>query len=74
VWRFGIGALGAAFGIAGVLAGVAVLLIHLSCLRCLDVPYIRIGTGKNRTVLRSRLTKQKYRDPAMRTEDKKNQK
>ena len=74
VWRFGIGVLGAIFGIAGVLAGAAVLLFHLSCLRCLDVPYIRISSGKNRSILRRRLARQKYRDPAMKPEDKKNQK
>ena len=74
IWRFGIGILAAFIGMAGVLTGVAVLLIHLSCLRCLDVPYIRVSRGKNRGILRSRLMKQKYRDPAMKPEDKKNQK
>ena len=74
IWRFGIGAMGAVFGVAGVLAGAAILLIHLCCLRCLDVPYIRISRGRNRAVLRSRLVKQKYRDPAMKPVDKKNQK
>ena len=74
VWRFGIGALGAAFGIAGVLGGIAVLLIHLSCLRCLDIPYIRIRHGKNRGILRKRLRSQKYRDPALKPKDKRNQK
>ena len=61
-------------GPAGVMAGIAALLIHLSCLRCLDVPYIRIRIGKNRSVLRRRLLHQKYRDPAMKPVDKKNQK
>lgn len=74
VWRFGIGVLGAFLGIAGVLAGTAVLLIHLCCLRCLDVPYIRISGGKNRGILRRRLVNQKYRDSAMKPKDRKNQK
>ena len=74
VWRFGFGVLGSLLGLGGVLAGCAFLLLHLCCLRCLDVPYIRIGKGKNRGLLRARLEKQKYRDPAMKTEDKKNQK
>ena len=74
VWRFGIGALGAVLGIGGVLGGVAVLLIHLGSLRCLDVAYIRIHHGKNRGILRKRLNRQKYRDPAMKPKDKRNQK
>ena len=74
VWRFGIGVLGAVLGIGGVLGGVAVLLIHLGSLRCLDVAYIRIRHGKNRGILRKRLNRQKYRDPAMKPQDKRNQK
>ena len=74
IWRFGFGILSAWLGLGGVLAGVAFLLLHLCSLRCLDVPYIRISKGKNRGVLRARLVKQKYRDPAMKPEDKKNQK
>ena len=74
VWRFGIAALGAAFGIWGVLGGVALLVVHLSTLKCLGVRYIRISRGSNRAVLRHRLKKQKYRDSAMNPKDKKNQK
>ena len=74
VWRFGIGVLGAVLGIGGVLGGVAVLLIHLGSLRCLDVAYIRIHHGKNRGILRKRLNRQKYRDPDMKPKDKRNQK
>ena len=74
VWRFGIGAMGASLGIWGVSIGVAILVIHLASLRCLGVPYIRITAGKNRGILRRRLVMQKYRDPAMKTEDKRNQK
>ena len=74
VWRFGIGILGAALGIGGVLGGVAILLIHLCSLKCLDVPYIRVRHGNNRGILRKRLYRQKYRDPAMKPWDKRNQK
>jgi spore germination protein KA len=74
VWRFGIGVLGAAFGIWGVLAGIGLLVLHLSTLKCLGVRYIRIPRGSKRAVLRHRLKKQKYRDAAMNTQDKKNQK
>lgn len=74
VWRFGIGVLGAAFGIWGVLLGVALLLLHLSTLKSLGVRYIRIPRGCKRAVLRHRLKTQKYRDSATKTVDKKNQK
>jgi len=74
VWRFGLTALGALFGIPGVAAGAAVLLIHLWSLKCLGVRYIRIRSSKNRMILRRRLKSQKFRDSAMNTEDKRNQK
>ena len=74
VWRFGIGALGAAFGIWGVLTGVGLLAVHLSTLKCLGVRYIRIPRGSNRAILRHRLKTQKYRDSALDPEDRRNQK
>lgn len=74
IWRFGIGILSAIGGMAGLLAGVAALMLHLCCLRCLDVPYIRIYKGSGRKILRSRLVHQKYRDPAMKPKDRRNQK
>ncbi len=74
IWRFGIGVLAAFFGMGGVLAGLGVLLLHLCCLRSLDVPYVRISRGRNKGILRTRLVKQKYRDPALHPEDQRNQK
>jgi len=74
IWRFGFGILGAAFGMYGVIGGLLLLIAHLCCLKCLGVPVIRVNRGENRVVLRHRLKKQKYRDPAMRTKDKRNQK
>lgn len=69
IWRFGIAMLAGVSGIYGVLAGVIILLIHLSGLRCLDVPYLAI-TG---SILRSRLVKNKYRSAALHPKDRRNQ-
>lgn len=74
IWRFGIGLLSALLGGWGIASGVAILLIHLAMLKCLDVPYLRFTTGKNRTILRYRLKNQKFRDETLRVEDTRNQK
>ena len=74
IWRFGFAGLAALFGLAGLIVGLAVLLIHLSTLRCMGAAYLRIRTARNRNVLRSRLKKQKYRDEKLFPKDKKNQK
>lgn len=73
IWRFGLGALSALLGVWGVLIGAAILLIHLAMLKCLDVPYLRFTTGKNRSILRYRLKNQKLRDESLRVEDSRNQ-
>ncbi len=74
IWRFLIGVLGALLGMPGVLAGVTVLLLHLLCLKCLGTPFLRIKLSENRGIGRTRLKYQKYRDPALKPEDEKNQK
>lgn len=74
VWRFAIGVLGALLGMVGVLTGVLTLALHLYCLKCLGVRYIRISSGKNRMLLRHRLNRQKYRDRALNPKDERNQK
>ncbi len=74
VWRFGIGVLGALFGMWGVLGGIVLLAGHLFSLKCLGVRYIKLKTAPNRMILRHRLKKQKYRDAAMDPKDKRNQK
>lgn len=74
VWRFGIGVLGALFGMPGVLVGIGLLGLHLFSLKCLGVRYIKIKTAPNRMILRHRLKNQKYRDTAMNPSDKRNQK
>ena len=70
VWRFGIAALAAISGIYGVLAGIAVLIIHLTGLRCLNVPYLA-HSGK---ILRYRLVKEKFRSDILNPQDRRNQK
>lgn len=74
VCRFAIGVLAAWFGLTGVAAGTLALLLHLWYLRSLGVPYLRITSGRNRTVLRSRLVRQKFRDRALSPQDERNQK
>lgn len=70
IWRFGIAVLAAFTGLYGVAAGLAVLLIHLSGLRCLGLPYLS-HTG---SFLRKRLTKQKFRSAKLNPKDRRNQK
>ena len=73
IWRFAIAALAAGLGGWGVAAGLVLLLIHLGNLKCLDVPYLRIQTGQNRSLLRYRLKNQKERNKDLRPEDNRNQ-
>jgi len=69
VWRFGIGALAAISGLYGVVAGVLILLIHLSSLRCLDVAFLS-HTG---ALVRPRLEKSKFRSLKLHPQDRRNQ-
>ena len=73
VCRFGLGALAAILGLPGIGIGAALLLVHLGCLRCLGVYYLKPVPG-NRGVLRRRLNRRKYRDLTLKPEDRKNQK
>ena len=70
VWRFGIAVLSAVGGLYGTAAGFLMLLIHLSGLRCLGVPYLA-RTGK---ILRRRLVKSKFRTEKLNPKDRRNQK
>ncbi len=69
LWRFAIAVLAAIGGLYGVVAGVLILLIHLSGLQCLGISYLA-RTGR---LLRSRLNKQKFRGKKLHPEDRRNQ-
>lgn len=69
IWRFGIAVLGGISGIYGVVAGFLILLIHLSGLRCLDIPYL----ARTGSILRRRLKSEKYRSEKLNPIDRRNQ-
>ena len=70
VWRFLIAVLSALAGLYGTLGGVLILLIHLSGLKCLGVPYLAY-TGK---LLRPRLKKDVFRQRKLNPLDRRRQK
>lgn len=75
VWRFGLAILGGLAGLFGVTVGFLILLIHLSGLTCLDVPYLApFSSLKETEILRSRLKLKVYRNSMLKTEDWRNQK
>lgn len=69
IWRFGIAVLAAISGLYGIAAGVLILLIHLTGLQCLGMPYL----ARTGSVLRKRLVKQKFRTEKLKPEDRRNQ-
>ena len=73
IWRFGISLLAMFFGIWGVLAGAAILVMHLGSLRCLDVRYLTPFPAQ-RGVLRRRLKEVRERDRKLHPQDRFNQK
>ena len=70
VWRFGIALLAALAGLWGVAAGLVILVIHLSGLKCLGVSYLAPSCN----VLRRRLKNNKFRSRVLNTVDRRNQK
>ena len=70
VLRFIIAVLSAVGGFYGTAAGFAMLLVHLSGLKCLGINYLSY-TGK---ILRGRLVKRKLRSRKLNPEDRRNQK
>lgn len=70
VWRFITAILSALAGLYGTGAALLILIIHLSGLKCLDVPYLA-RTGR---VMRSMLKNDKYRSGKLKPYDRKNQK
>ena len=69
VWRFLIAGLSAIGGLYGTVAGLLILIIHLSGLKSLGLNYLS-HTGN---VLRSRLVKNKYRSEKLNPRDGRNQ-
>ena len=72
VWRFALGLAASFFGGWGTAALMAVLVLHLATLRCLDVPYLTLHPGP-RNILRKRLMRETDRDRMLDPEDKRNQ-
>ena len=70
VWRFGIAVLSSFAGLYGTAAGILILVIHLSGLKCLGVPYLSRTGG----ILRKRLVKEKFRSQKLHPQDRRNQK
>lgn len=70
VWRFAIAILSSFAGLYGTVAGLIILLIHLSGLQCLGVNYLSYTGG----IIRRRLIKSKYRSGKLHPEDRRNQK
>ncbi len=75
VWRFVLAGLGAVAGLFGVTAGVLMLIVHLSGLTCLGVPYLAPFSGvRGASVLRRRLFEDTQRNPDLHPVDRRNQK
>ncbi len=69
VWRFVIAGLSAVGGLYGTVAGLLILIIHLSGLKSLGIGYLS-RTGK---ILRRRLVKTKFRSDKLHPQDRRNQ-
>lgn len=75
VWRFILAAMGAVGGLFGVTAGFLLLLIHLSGLDSMGIPYLSpFSKGDHASIFRSKLIRRKYRNPDLNPQDGRNQK
>ncbi len=70
VWRFIIAVLSAFGGLFGTVAGFLILLIHLSDLKCLGLPYL----SKTGNILRRRMIQDKFREKKLKPRDRRKQK
>jgi spore germination protein KA len=75
VWRFLIATLGSIAGFPGVLAGMACLLIHLTGLRSMGIPYLRLNRAsmEGGGILRPLLKRSKFRNHYLNPQDRRNQ-
>ncbi|MBO4937687.1 MAG: spore germination protein [Oscillospiraceae bacterium] len=75
IWRFLIGVLSALRGLPGTIAGVLIMVIHLSGLKCLDVPYMmpNYGVRDGAGILRPRLKNLETRGRGLGQKDRRNQ-
>ena len=74
IWRFVIAVLGALGGLFGVTAGLITLIIHLSGLTSLGIPYLApYAKGRRMSLLRPRLIRKKTRNPDLKPMDRRNQ-
>lgn len=69
-WRFGIAALSALGGLYGTVGGMLILLIHLSGIKCLDVPYL----SHSGSFVRKRMKKKLFRWSRLNPQDRRKQK
>ncbi len=68
IWRFGIAVLASAWGMIGVAAGVAILLIHLMSLKSMGQPYLYC-----RSIIRRKLKSMPHRDENLYPKDLENE-
>ena len=76
VWRFVIAGIASLAGLYGVAAGAACLVIHLTGLKSLGVPYLLPNRGymEEGGILRPLLKQSKFRNPRLNPKDRRNQK
>ena len=70
VCRFGLAVLASLWGMVGIAVGVALLVLHLGCLKSLGVPYT---IAFSPSLFRKRLVKEKHRDRRLGPEDQRKQ-
>ncbi len=74
LWRLGLTLTAAVAGLFGLSAGFIALVIHLSGLESMGLGYLLpFSRGNPPGILRPRLSRDKYRDSALNTRDKRNQ-
>lgn len=76
VWRFAIAALAAFMGLAGVVAGAACLMVHLTGLKSMGISYLKPNRNsmEGGGILRPLLKKSKMRNQTLNPGDERNQK